>query len=282
MAIKIIECPRDAMQGWAHPIPTLTKVNYINQLLKVGFDSLDCGSFVNPKAIPQMADTAAVLQQIDVSNTKTKLLVIVANERGAQEAMQYNHIQYIGFPFSISETFQQLNTKSSITESLLRVQHIQDLCQQYNKEMIVYISMGFGNPYGDIYNANIAIQWIDALQKMGIKIFSISDTVGIAQPLDVEYLFRNLIPAFPHLEFGAHLHTATHNWLPKIEAAFIAGCTRFDGAIGGIGGCPMAQDELIGNLDTINLVQYFNEKKMLQFDTTAFEKSIVLKNSVFV
>jgi hydroxymethylglutaryl-CoA lyase len=282
MAIKIIECPRDAMQGWAHPIPTLTKVNYINQLLKVGFDSLDCGSFVNPKAIPQMADTAAVLQQIDVSNTKTKLLVIVANERGAQEAMQYNHIQYIGFPFSISETFQQLNTKSSITESLLRVQHIQDLCQQYNKEMIVYISMGFGNPYGDIYNANIAIQWIDALQKMGIKIFSISDTVGIAQPLDVEYLFRNLIPAFPHLEFGAHLHTATHNWLPKIEAAFIAGCTRFDGAIGGIGGCPMAQDELIGNLDTINLVQYFNKKKMLQFDTTAFEKSIVLKNSVFV
>jgi hydroxymethylglutaryl-CoA lyase len=282
MAIKLIECPRDAMQGWAHAIDTKTKIEYINQLLQVGFDTLDCGSFVSPKAIPQMADTAEVLNQIQLENTNTKLLVIVANERGAQDAVLYSQIQYLGFPFSISETFQQLNTNSSIAESLMRLQRIQDLCVQHHKEMVVYISMGFGNPYGDTYNADIAIYWVNELQKIGIKIFSLSDTVGCAQPKDISYIFKHLKVAFPNLEFGAHLHTAANNWMPNIEAAYNAGCMRYDGAIGGIGGCPMAQDELIGNMDTIHLKHYFEQKNLVQLNNIAFEKSILLKNKIFI
>jgi hydroxymethylglutaryl-CoA lyase len=282
MAVKIIECPRDAMQGWPHAIATDTKIQYINQLLEVGFDTLDCGSFVSPKAIPQMADTAEVLNAIHVANTTTKLLVIVANKRGAQQAVQFNNVTYLGFPFSISETFQQLNTNSSIAESIVRVQQIQDLCVAHQKQLVVYISMGFGNPYGDVYNAEIAINWVSALQKLGVKIFSLSDTVGCAKPENVSYIFKHLITAFPDLEFGAHLHTAANNWLPNIEAAYNAGCRRFDGAIGGIGGCPMAQDELIGNMDTINLARYFEEKKLLDLNKSAFEQSIKLKNKVFI
>jgi hydroxymethylglutaryl-CoA lyase len=268
MPIKIIECPRDAMQGWAHQIATETKINYINNLLKIGFDTIDCGSFVSPKAIPQMADTAKVLEEINLENSKSKLLVIVANERGAQEAVLQSKITYIGYPFSISETFQKLNTNSTIEESLHRVEAIQKLCVAHQKQLVLYISMGFGNPYGDEYNAALVIKWVSVLKEFGIKIFSLSDTVGLAQAQDISYI-----------EFGAHLHTTADTWQEKIDAAVQAGCKRFDGAIGGIGGCPMAQNELVGNMDTINLVNYFKD---LDINKSEFEKCVLQKNEVFI
>jgi hydroxymethylglutaryl-CoA lyase len=257
--ITLIECPRDAMQGWSHFIDTATKVAYINNLLQVGFQVLDCGSFVSPKVIPQMADTKEVLAKINLENTNTKLLTIVANERGAQDAMAFPQIAYVGFPFSISETFQQLNTNSSITESLERVAVIQQLCVAYQKELVVYISMGFGNPYGDAYNPEIVKHWIEILCAMGIQHFSLADTVGVATPENIAYLFSTLIPAFPTLEIGAHFHTTAETWREKVDAAYQNGCTKFDGAINGIGGCPMAQDELVGNMDTLNLTDYFKK-----------------------
>lgn len=277
--IKIIECPRDAMQGWGHPIDTITKVNYLNQLLQVGIDTLDCGSFVSPKAIPQMADTKDVLPQLNLENTKTKLLVIVANERGAQEAVAYEQVTYLGYPFSISETFQKLNTNSTIAESLQRVEAIQQLCVQHNKQLVVYISMGFGNPYGDDYNAEIAIYWTNELKKIGIKIISLADTVGIAKPNTIAFLFKQLIPAHPDVEIGAHFHTTPSAWLEKIEAAAKNGCIRFDGAINGIGGCPMAQEELVGNMDTVNLLHYFKE---LNYNQAAFFQSVQMANGIFI
>ncbi|MBA3827562.1 MAG: hydroxymethylglutaryl-CoA lyase [Taibaiella sp.] len=251
--ITMVECPRDAMQGWKRMIPTEEKVRYLNMLLQVGFDVLDFGSFVSPKAIPQMADTANVLPLLNMANTHTKLLAIIANTRGAQDAVQYDQISYLGFPFSISETFQKRNTNKSIAASLKEVEEIQQLCVQHGKQLVVYISMGFGNPYGDAYNADVAIEWVGKLSALGIKIISLSDTVGVAVPDTIAYLFCNLIPAFSEVEFGAHFHSHPDSWGEKIQAAFEAGSRRFDSAMNGIGGCPMAEDELVGNIATERL-----------------------------
>lgn len=253
--MKLIECQRDAIQGIKHFIPTEKKIKYINLLLESNlFDTIDFGSFVSPKAIPQMADTAEVVQGLNLSHTQTKLLAIIANERGATEACQFEQISYLGYPFSISETFQLRNTNATISESLERVKAIQEITEKADKQLVIYISMGFGNPYGDEWNAGIAIKWVDKLQKLGIKIFSLSDTVGVATPESITYLFENLIPKYPNLEFGAHLHTTPDTWQEKVDAAYKAGCRRFDGAILGYGGCPMAADELVGNMPMENLL----------------------------
>ncbi|MBS1937281.1 MAG: hydroxymethylglutaryl-CoA lyase [Bacteroidetes bacterium] len=249
VAVKLIECPRDAMQG-IHPfIPTDVKVDYLNGLLRVGFDTIDIGSFVSHKAIPQLADTAEVLARIDRSATKSKLLVIVANERGAEEAAKQESVTYLGYPFSISETFQQRNTNTSIEGSWSRTAHIAETARKAGKELVVYISMAFGNPYGDPWNADIALQWTDRLvHELGVRIIALSDTVGVAAPADISAMFSTLVPAMPQVEFGAHLHARIDNWKPKTDAAWNAGCRRFDGALKGYGGCPMAEDELVGNL----------------------------------
>jgi len=258
--LKLIECPRDAMQGITHWIPTDEKVRYINQLLRVGFDTIDFGSFVSPKAIPQMKDTAEVLSKLDLSNAKSKLLAIVANLRGAEDAVQFGEIQYLGFPFSISETFQLRNTNSTIEESLGRVEEIQNLALKNNRELVVYVSMGFGNPYGDEWHPDIAIEWSNRLYKeFGIKIIALSDTIGVANPEIITQLFENLIPAIPEVEFGAHLHTTPFTYEEKVESAYNAGCRRFDGALKGFGGCPMAKDELTGNMPMDMMVSYFDD-----------------------
>lgn len=262
--IKIIECPRDAMQGITGFIPTKKKIEYINALLHVGFDTIDFGSFVSPKAIPQMSDTPEVLKSIDLKGTSTKLLAIVANQRGAETAAESEKIAYIGYPFSISETFQLRNTNATITESLERVRDIINICTQNNKELVIYISMGFGNPYGDQWSVQICQKWVDILADLGVSIMALSDTIGVATPESIAYLFKHLIPPHPEVEFGAHLHTQPHNWKPKIMAALESGCTRFDAAIGGYGGCPMAKDELTGNMATENILSVTNE---MHFDT---------------
>jgi len=261
-SIRLVECPRDAMQGLHDFIPTDKKVAYINQLLKVGFDTIDFGSFVSPKAIPQMADTAEVLAQLDLKNTKSKLLAIIGNVRGAEDAVKHDAITYLGFPFSISETFQQRNINSSITESVERVQEIKKLCDDNGKKLMIYISMGFGNPYGDPWSAEIAAQWVEKLVAMNIKYVSLADTIGVANPESINYLFTHLIPKFPEVDFGAHLHTTPDAWLEKIDAAYKSGCTRFDGAIKGFGGCPMAADDLTGNMATENIIQYFDHENV--------------------
>lgn len=254
--MKIIECPRDAMQG-LHPfIPTEEKVKYLNLLLQVGFDTLDFGSFVSPKAIPQMRDTAQVLQQLDLDATATKLLAIVANRRGANDAAAFEEISYLGYPFSISETFQLRNTNATIAESVDRVKQIQEICVANGKEMVVYISMGFGNPYGDEWNVAIVQYWVEQLAKLGINIFQLSDTVGVAEPESISYLFSHLIPENPNLEIGAHFHTTPTTWEEKVVAAYENGCRRFDGVIKGFGGCPMAQDSLVGNMPSEHLIQF--------------------------
>lgn len=259
--IKIIECPRDAMQGIKTFIPTARKVSYIQALLRVGFDSIDFGSFVSPKAIPQMQDTAAVLEQLDLSKTESKLLAIIANVQGAKDAAAHQPIQYLGFPFSISENFQMRNTHKTIAESLVTLQEILEIADQQNKEVIAYLSMGFGNPYGDPWNEEIVSEWTERLAQMGVKILSLSDTVGSSTPEVITHLFSNLIPKYPHIEFGAHLHTIPDKWFEKIDAAYHAGCRRFDGAIQGFGGCPMATDRLTGNMPTEKLLSYFTAKK---------------------
>ena len=280
--IKLIECPRDAMQGIKEWIPTNKKVSYINKLLEVGFDTIDFGSFVSPKAIPQMKDTAEVLSQLILTEDSSKLLTIVANERGARDAAQHEEIKYLGYPFSISETFQLRNTNATIEESLDRVRLIQELCMKYGKEMVVYISMGFGNPYGDEWNVEIVQKWVDQLDKIGIRIFSLSDTIGVSSPESIRYLFSRLIPAYPHIEFGAHLHTQPHNWKEKMEASFESGCTRFDGALRGFGGCPMAKDDLTGNMATENMTHFFNAiGEDLGLNQGAFSESLMMTNSVF-
>jgi len=261
-SIRLVECPRDAMQGLHDFIPTDKKVAYINQLLKVGFDTIDFGSFVSPKAIPQMADTAEVLAQLDLKNTKSKLLAIIGNVRGAEDAVKHDAITYLGFPFSISETFQQRNINSSIIESVERVQEIKKLCDDNGKKLMIYISMGFGNPYGDPWSAEIAAQWVEKLVAMNIKYVSLADTIGVANPESINYLFTHLIPKFPEVDFGAHLHTTPDAWLEKIDAAYNSGCTRFDGAIKGFGGCPMAADDLTGNMATENIIQYFDHENV--------------------
>jgi hydroxymethylglutaryl-CoA lyase len=282
-SVKLIECPRDAMQGLTGFIETDLKATYINQLLRVGFDTLDFGSFVSPKAIPQMRDTAEVLAKLDLSSTTTKLLAIVANERGAQDACQFEEIAYLGYPFSISETFQQRNTNASIAESVERTKAIQECCAQHGKTLVLYISMGFGNPYGDPWNVDIVHRWVDALIPYGIHVFSLSDTIGCSNPQNIAYLFGNLIPTYPTVEFGAHLHTQPHNWREKIDAAWRNDCRRFDGALRGFGGCPMAKDELTGNMATENLLFFLDEMQAVppKLDRSAFGRSLALADKVF-
>ena len=280
--LKLIECPRDAMQGLKPFIPTEVKANYINQLLKVGFDTIDFGSFVSPKAIPQMRDTTEVLKLLNLEHSTSKLLAIVANKRGAVDAVLYPQISYLGYPFSISETFQLRNTNATIEESLGRVEDIQKLCVTNNKQLVVYISMGFGNPYGDEWNVDIVEKWVRRLYEMDIRIFSLSDTIGVSDKENIAYLFKNLIPAFPRIEFGAHLHTPPHKWREKVEAAYENGCCRFDGAIGGFGGCPMAKDELTGNMPMENMLTYFKENSIdTGLDMKAFELAMGLSRKVF-
>ena len=279
--LKLIECPRDAMQGWANWIPTEKKITYLNQLLKVGFDTLDFGSFVSPKAIPQMADTAIVYEALEESDTK--LLSIIANLRGTETAVNFPRIKYLGFPFSISETFQQRNTNSSITEAFKTVEAIQSLCQKADKEMVVYFSMGFGNPYGDAFNVEIVADWTEKMSNLGIKIIALSDTVGLADANTISQLYSSLIPAYPHIEFGGHFHANQDNWHKKIQTAFQAGCQRFDGAIGGFGGCPMAEDELVGNINTQNMIQFFeNQGVELGLNKNEFQKSVKMSREIFI
>jgi hydroxymethylglutaryl-CoA lyase len=280
---RIVECPRDAMQGWAHFIPTAKKVAYLNQLLKVGFDVLDFGSFVNPKAIPQLADTKLVIEQLDLSNTQTKLLAIIANTRGAEEAVVYDTISYLGFPFSISETFQLRNTNKTIAESLEQVEAIQSLCVKHNKKLVIYISMGFGNPYGDTYSAEIAINWFEKLQQLGVDNIAMADTVGVAQPETIAYIYNSLIPTFPNVTIGAHFHSAPNSWEEKITAAVNSGCTSFDSSIKGIGGCPMAEDDLVGNIATENIVGWADSNHIpLHLDRAALMESMIMANEIFV
>jgi hydroxymethylglutaryl-CoA lyase len=272
--VKIIECPRDAMQGIKTFIPTETKVQYIQSLLRVGFDTLDFGSFVSPKAIPQMQDTAEVLAQLDLSKTESKLLAIIANTQGAKLASVHKEINYLGFPFSISENFQMRNTHKTIAESLVTLEEILEIADQTNKEVVAYLSMGFGNPYGDQWNVEIVGDWTEKLAKMGVKILSLSDTIGSSTPEVIDYLFSNLIPKYPKIEFGAHLHTTPDKWHEKVDAAFKAGCTRFDGAIQGFGGCPMAKDDLTGNMPTEKLLSYFTaEKANTNLSAMSFESA---------
>ncbi|KAB1067083.1 hydroxymethylglutaryl-CoA lyase [Tamlana haliotis] len=279
--IKIIECPRDAMQGIKQFIPTAQKVQYIQSLLRVGYDTIDFGSFVSPKAIPQMADTAEVLAQLDLSKTSSKLLAIIANTRGASDASQHKEIQYLGYPFSISENFQMRNTHKTIAQSVVTLSEILEIADKANKEVVVYISMGFGNPYGDPWNVDIVGEWTEKLAQMGVKIVSLSDTVGTSTPETIDYLFSNLIPEYAHIEFGAHLHTTPSSWFEKIDAAYKAGCTRFDGAIQGFGGCPMAKDELIGNMPTEKLLSYFTTKQKNNLNALSFESAFNEASKIF-
>ena len=262
--LKLIECPRDAMQGWKTFIPTEKKIEYINQLLQVGFDTIDFGSFVSPKAIPQMADTKEVISHLNTQNSKTKFLAIIANVRGAQEAAEFEKITYLGFPFSISPTFQMRNANSAIEESLERVKEIKNICDKNKKELVVYISMAFGNPYGDNYNENIVQQWIKKLVGEGIQIISLADTVGLANPLQISSIVKKMIVGFPNIETGVHLHSTHTNWKEKTDAALQNGCLRFDGALKGIGGCPMANDKLVGNMDTELMIPYFKQLGFLK------------------
>ncbi len=261
-SIKLIECPRDAMQGWPHHIATETKAAYINALLKVGFDTIDFGSFVSPKAIPQMADTRQVLQMLELDDTQSKLLAIIANQRGANEAIQFEEISFLGFPFSISETFQLRNTNATILQSLARVEEIQNLCIKANKKLVLYISMAFGNPYADAYNEEIVFTWASKLAEMDIRIISLADTVGLASAAQVKKITGYLVNMLPKTEIGVHLHSSPLNRREKLEAALQAGCLRFDGAMKGIGGCPMADDELVGNMDTEFMVSYLASQKI--------------------
>ena len=282
--IKLIECPRDAMQGIKTFIPTEKKVQYIQSLLRCGFDTIDFGSFVSPKAIPQMVDTKEVLAQLDLSSTKSKLLAIVANVRGAQDAVVHPEIDYLGYPFSISENFQMRNTHKTIDQSVDILKEILELANQNNKEVVAYLSMGFGNPYGDPWNVEIVGEWTEKLSNLGVKILSLSDTVGTSDAETITYLFSNLIPQYPEIEFGAHLHTTPDSWYEKVNAAYLAGCKRFDGAIQGFGGCPMAKDELTGNMPTEKLVSYFTSQKtdsqvkMGSFEASYNEALKIFKN----
>ncbi len=281
--IKLIECPRDAMQGWKTFIPAERKIEYINSLLRVGFDTIDFGSFVSPRAIPQMADTALVLKNLDTANSKSKLLAIIANTRGAEEAAVYDEITYLGFPFSVSETFQQRNTNSSVEQSLLRVEEIQNLCVKTGKELVIYISMGFGNPYGDLYDEEIVFEWVNRLVAMDIGIISLADTVGIATADQVYDMTSYLVESLPGTEIGVHLHSTPQNWEEKLEAAIKAGCKRFDGALKGIGGCPMADDELVGNMNSELMIAYFEEQGLLNIlHKEALAESLRIAGEIFV
>lgn len=281
--IKLIECPRDAMQGWKTFIPTEKKIEYINQLLKVGFDTIDFGSFVSAKAVPQMADTKDVIRQLSMANTKTKLLAIVANVRGASEAADFEKINYLGFPFSISPTFQMRNAKSTIEESLERVKEIKNICDKNEKELVVYISMAFGNPYNDEYNEDIVLEWIKKIAGEGMGIISLSDTVGLARPSQVSSIVNKVISQFPVLETGVHLHSTSINWKEKIDAALQNGCMRFDGALKGFGGCPFAKDELVGNMNTELMIPYFKQLGLLKdINETELLKASQMASEIFI
>jgi len=280
--MKIIECPRDAMQGIDEFIPTDKKVKYINSLLKVGFDAIDVGSFVSPKAIPQMRDTAEVLKKIDLSNTKSKLLAIIANRRGAQDAVMFDVITYLGFPFSISETFQKRNTNSTIEESLIRVDEIQNECVTHGKILVVYLSMAFGNPYGDKWSSDIAIYWAHKLRELGVTIIALSDTIGVSNPDNITEIFSAVKKEINDIEIGAHLHTTPDKWEEKVNAAYKSGCRRFDAAIKGFGGCPMATDKLTGNMPTENLLSYFKKNNIpVDIDMKAFNEAMIEAGEVF-
>jgi hydroxymethylglutaryl-CoA lyase len=280
-SVKIVECPRDAMQGWPDFIPTTDKIEYLNALLKVGFDTLDFGSFVSPQAIPQMRDTAEVLSGLQLDQTSTSLLAIVANLRGAQDASSFDQIRYLGYPFSVSETFQQRNTNSSMQESLHRVEEIVSLCSTTGKEPVIYISMGFGNPYGDAWSPDIVIHWVKRLAEMGVKIIALADTVGVSTRESITHLFSSLIPEVKGVEFGAHLHSHPDSWLEKVEAAYNSGCRRFDSAFKGIGGCPMADDRLVGNLATEQLIAHFGGSSALGFSSAAITNAMGLAGRIF-
>jgi hydroxymethylglutaryl-CoA lyase len=281
--IKLVECPRDAMQGWNQFIPTEKKIQYINSLLRVGFNTIDFGSFVSPKLIPQMRDTKEVIGNLKLGISKTKLLAIIANVRGAEEASVYDTIAYLGFPFSVSETFQQRNTNSSIHESLGRVEEIQNICVKAGKQLVIYISMGFGNPYDDPYSEEIVYSWVNKMAGLEIKIISLADTVGIAIPSQVYSMTKFLVDSLPNIEIGVHLHSTPANWKEKLEAAANTGCKRFDGALKGIGGCPMANDELVGNMNTEWMISYFEEKGMLNgLNKDALKESLRIATEIFV
>jgi hydroxymethylglutaryl-CoA lyase len=280
--LHLVECPRDAMQGWHEIISTDRKVDYLNALLKVGFDTIDFGSFVSPKAIPQMADTKEVLQRIDLHGSRSGLLAIVANTRGAEEAVAYDQISYLGFPFSVSPTFQQKNTNSTIEESVRTVDQVQELCLKTGKELVIYLSMGFGNPYGDAYSEEILLQWADEMVRKDITIISLADTVGVATPEQVYNALNALIPKYTSTSFGVHLHSTPDNWKEKLQAAIDAGCMRVDGALMGIGGCPMAGNELVGNMRTESILDYMEEKAFVNFiDREALAEALEKAASIF-
>lgn len=261
-SIKIVECSRDAMQGIKQWIPSETKLEYLQSVLSVGFDVVDFGSFVSPRAIPQMKDTGYIIDNLDLSNSKSKLLAIVANQRGALEACKHLSISYLGYPFSISETFQMRNTNKSIIESFEELNKIKSICEKYNKHLVVYLSMGFGNPYGEPWNYEIVEKWIDKLNTLKVKVISLSDTIGLAKSKDIEIIFSNLIPKYNKIEFGSHFHANPDQWFDKVNSAYKSGCRRFDGAILGFGGCPMAKDDLTGNIPTEKLISFFNSKAL--------------------
>ena len=280
--VKIIECPRDAMQGVRDWIPTKEKAQFIQSLLDCGFDTIDFGSFVSPKAIPQMKDTSELLSLLDLSSTESQLLAIVANIRGAKDAAMYDQIDYLGYPFSISENFQMRNTHKTIAQSIETLKEILNLADSKNKKVVAYLSMGFGNPYGDPWNINIVGEWTEKLSNMGVKTLSLSDTVGSSTPEIITYLFSELITKYPSIEFGAHLHTTTTKWKEKVSAAYLAGCRRFDGAIQGFGGCPMAKDDLTGNLPTEKILSYFAAEKVnTNVNSISFENAYKEASKIF-
>lgn len=280
--VKIIECPRDAMQGWVGFIPTSVKIKYINKLIQVGFDTIDFGSFVSSKAIPQMADTAKVLDQLDLRGSKSKLLTIVANKRGAEEASQYANITYLGFPLSISETFQKRNTNKSIPEALNALEEIKGICDKSGKKLVTYISMGFGNPYGDPYEVDLVTQFVDILILLGTDVISLADTIGVAESASIQSLFSAVSKQFPLTEMGVHLHSTPDTSRVKIEAAYTGGCRRFDGALRGFGGCPMAKEELVGNVATETIVSFFEDQNIpLNLDKKTFSEALSLSDKVF-
>jgi len=281
--MKIIECPRDAMQGLESFIPTDQKVSYLNQLLRVGYDTLDAGSFVSPKAIPQMRDTAAVFDRLDLSDSNTAILAIVANTRGAEAAVKHPVVSYVGFPLSLSETFQQRNTNRSIPEALDTLNEIQDKCVGSGRTLVAYLSMGFGNPYGDPYDLDVVSKFVDILNTLEVKIVSLADTIGVATPDQIRYLFSRVTREYPDLEIGAHLHSNPATSVAKIEAAYESGCRRFDGAIQGFGGCPMAEDKLVGNLATETIIEYLASKgERLALNMEAFRESVSSASQIFM
>jgi hydroxymethylglutaryl-CoA lyase len=281
--IQIVECPRDAMQGWKKMIPTAEKISYLNQLLKVGFHTLDFGSFVSPKAIPQMADTDEVLQSLDTKQGDTRLLAIVANERGAEKACTYEQIHDLGFPFSVSETFQKRNANSTVAEAFEKVKSIQQLCESHDKQLVVYLSMAFGNPYGDEWNEQIVFEWAEKIAGLGVKVLSLADTVGLAHASQVEKMTGFLIEQMQDITIGVHLHSTSANRIEKLEAAYRTGCKRYDGALKGIGGCPMADDALVGNMDTEWMIDFFNQKNQhLMLNQNELQTALQMAEEVFV